>query len=88
MISIAELECHNVVKFAIAFTIVAWLLIEVAATTFPILQLLERSVTLVTVLLIIGLPVALFVVRDIGAGYRPEEYPGEAQDAVASLREA
>lgn len=61
MITLAELKRRHVVKVAIAYAIIAWLLIEVAATTFPILQLPEWSVTLVTALLIIGFPVALFL---------------------------
>ncbi len=60
MITLAELRRRNVIKVAIAYGIVAWLLIEVAATVFPILRLPEWSVTLVTVLLILGFPIALF----------------------------
>lgn len=55
----AELKRRNVVRVAIAYAIVAWLLIEVSATTFPILNLPEWTVTLVTVLLLIGFPVAV-----------------------------
>lgn len=54
-----ELKRRNVVRVAAAYAIVAWLVIEVAATTFPILRLPDWSVTLVTVLLFIGFPVAL-----------------------------
>jgi len=56
-----ELKRRNVVRVAIAYAIVAWFLIEVSATTFPILKLPEWAVTLVTVLLIIGYPVALIL---------------------------
>ena len=54
-----ELKRRNVVRVTIAYAIVAWLLIEISATTFPILNLPEWAVTLVTVLLLIGFPVAL-----------------------------
>ncbi len=54
-----ELKHRNVVRVAIAYAIVAWLLIEVSATTFPILNLPDWATTLVTVLLLIGFPVAL-----------------------------
>ncbi len=37
----------------------AWLSIEISATTFPILKLPDWSVTLVTVLVLIGFPLAL-----------------------------
>ncbi len=60
MLTLAELKRRNVIKVGIAYAIVAWLLIEVTATTFPILQLPDWSVTLVTVLLLLGFPVALF----------------------------
>lgn len=60
MLTLAELKRRNVVKVAIAYAIVAWLLIEITATTFPILRLPDWSVTLVTALLLLGFPVALF----------------------------
>ena len=54
-----ELRRRNVVRVAMACAIVAWLMIEVSATTFPMLKLPEWSATLVTVLLLIGFPVAM-----------------------------
>ncbi len=56
---IQELKRRNVIRVAIAYAIAAWLLIEVSATTFPMLRLPEWTATLVTVLLMIGFPVAL-----------------------------
>jgi TolB-like protein/tetratricopeptide (TPR) repeat protein len=56
---IQELKRRNVIKVAIAYAIAAWLLIEVTATTFPILRLPEWTATFVTVLLMIGFPLAL-----------------------------
>jgi len=56
---IKELERRNVIKVAIAYGVATWLLIEISATTFPMLRLPEWSATLVTVLLLIGFPVAL-----------------------------
>ncbi len=56
-----ELKRRNVVRVAIAYAIAAWFLIEVSATTFPILKLPEWAATLVTVLLIFGYPVALIL---------------------------
>ncbi len=60
MITLAELKRRNFFKVAISYAIVAWLLIEITATVFPILRLPDWSVTLVTALIIIGFPVALF----------------------------
>ena len=54
-----ELKRRNVIKVAIAYAIVAWLSIEVTATTFPMLRLPDWTATFVTVLLMIGFPVAL-----------------------------
>jgi hypothetical protein len=54
-----ELKRRNVVRVAIAYAIVAWIAIEISATTFPMLKLPEWAATFVTVLLMIGFPVAL-----------------------------
>ncbi len=56
-----ELKRRNVVRVAIAYAIVAWLLIEVSTTTFPILKLPDWSVILVTVLVLVGFPLALIL---------------------------
>jgi TolB-like protein/Flp pilus assembly protein TadD len=56
-----ELKRRNVVRVAVAYAIAAWLLIEITATTFPILKLPDWSVTLVTVLVLIGFPLALIL---------------------------
>ena len=56
---VSELRRRNVIKVAVAYGVVTWVLIQVAETTFPILKLPEWSVTLVTVLLLIGFPLAL-----------------------------
>ena len=54
-----ELRRRNVFKVGVAYLIVAWLLIQVAGLVFPQLQLPAWAPTFVTVLLIIGFPVAL-----------------------------
>jgi hypothetical protein len=56
---VSELRRRNVIRVAIAYAVAAWLLIEITATTFPILKLPDWSVTLVTVLVLIGFPLAL-----------------------------
>ena len=56
---IDELKRRNVIRVAIAYAIAAWILIEITATTFPILKLPDWSVTLVTVFVLIGFPLAL-----------------------------
>ena len=59
---IKELKRRNVIKVAIVYAVAAWLLIQIVATTFPILNLPDWSVTLVTVLILIGFPLALIFV--------------------------
>jgi len=56
---IKELKRRNVFRVAIAYAIAAWLTIEVSATTFPMLRLPEWTATFVTVLVLIGFPLAL-----------------------------
>jgi len=56
---IHELKRRNVVKVAIAYAIAAWILIEITATTFPILKLPDWSVTLVTALVLVAFPLTL-----------------------------
>jgi TolB-like protein/class 3 adenylate cyclase/Flp pilus assembly protein TadD len=54
-----ELRRRNVFKAGITYTIVAWLIIQIAAVTFPALNLPPWAITLVTVLIIIGFPIIL-----------------------------
>jgi len=56
---IDELRRRNVIKVAIAYAVIAWVLMQVAATTFPALKLPDWTITLVAVLLLIGFPLAL-----------------------------
>ena len=58
---IKELRRRNVIRVGVAYAVAAWLLIEITATTFPILKLPDWSVTLVTVLVLIGFPLALIL---------------------------
>jgi TolB-like protein/cytochrome c-type biogenesis protein CcmH/NrfG len=58
---ISELKRRNVFRVGVAYAIVAWILIEVAHTAFPTLQLPDWTTTLITVLLIMGFPVALVI---------------------------
>ena len=54
-----ELKRRNVFRVAAAYLVVAWLLIEVSSTVFPILKLPDWTVTFVAVMLIVGFPVAV-----------------------------
>ncbi|TVP60007.1 MAG: hypothetical protein EA351_01040 [Gemmatimonadales bacterium] len=56
-----ELKRRNVIRVGAAYAVVAWLLIEVSDTIFPRLGLPEWTVTFVIMLLLLGLPIALFL---------------------------
>jgi TolB-like protein/tetratricopeptide (TPR) repeat protein len=58
---IAELRRRRVIRVGLVYLVVAWLIMQVAETTFPALLLPEWSVTLVVVLLVFGFPVALIL---------------------------
>jgi TolB-like protein/Tfp pilus assembly protein PilF len=57
----AELKRRNVYKVAIAYAVVAWLLMQVATQVFPFLEIPNWAIRLVIMLLIIGFPVALIL---------------------------
>lgn len=54
-----ELRRRNVVKVATVYLIASWVLIQVAETTFPALQLPEWTITFVVVILGILFPIAI-----------------------------
>jgi TolB-like protein len=56
---LGELKRRNVVKVATVYLLAAWVLIQIAETTFPALHLPEWTVTFVVVLLAIFFPIAL-----------------------------
>jgi hypothetical protein len=55
----AELKRRNVYKVAVAYAIVAWLLIQIATQVFPFFEIPNWAVRLVVLLLLLGFPVAL-----------------------------
>src|SRR5258707_5154328 len=56
----AELKRRNVYKVAVAYAIVAWLLIQVPTQVFPFFEIPNWTVRLVVLLLILGFPIAVF----------------------------
>src|SRR5437899_12591104 len=52
---------RNVYKVAIAYGVVAWLLMQVASQIFPFFEIPNWAVRLVVLLLIIGFPLALIL---------------------------
>ena len=57
----AELKRRNVYKVAIAYAVVAWLLMQIASQIFPFFEIPNWAVRLVVLLLVIGFPVAVIL---------------------------
>jgi TolB-like protein len=57
----AELKRRNVYKVAIAYAVVAWLLMQIATQVFPFLEIPNWAVRLVIMLIVIGFPFALVI---------------------------
>jgi len=57
----AELKRRNVYKVAVAYAVVAWLLMQIASQIFPFFEIPNWIVRLVILLLVIGFPVALII---------------------------
>ena len=57
----AELKRRNVYKVAIAYGVVAWLLMQIATQVFPFLEIPNWAIRLVIMLLVIGFPIALII---------------------------
>src|SRR6266566_2531295 len=58
---LTELKRRNVYKVAIAYGVVAWLLMQVASQIFPFFEIPNWAVRLVVLLLVIGFPVAMIL---------------------------
>jgi len=57
----AELKRRNVYKVAVAYAVVAWLLIQIATSTFPVLEIPNWAIKLVIALVVLGFPIALIL---------------------------
>src|SRR5438045_3998138 len=55
----AELKRRNVYKVAVAYAVVAWLLIQVATQVFPFFELPNWAVQMVVLAMVIGFPIAV-----------------------------
>jgi TolB-like protein len=56
-----ELKRRNVYKVAIAYAIVAWLLIQIATQVFPFFEIPDWAVRLVVLAIVVGFPIALIL---------------------------
>ena len=57
----SELKRRNVYKVAIAYAVVAWLLMQIATQVFPFLEIPNWAIRLVIMLLALGFPIALII---------------------------
>ncbi len=57
----AELKRRNVYKVAVAYAVVGWLVMQVAATVVPALHLPDGITTAVVVVTLLGFPIALVI---------------------------
>jgi TolB-like protein len=57
----AELRRRNVYKVAIAYAVIAWLLMQIATQVFPFLEIPNWAIRLVIMLIVIGFPIALVI---------------------------
>jgi len=57
----SELKRRNVYKVAVAYAVVAWLLMQIASQIFPFFEIPNWAVRLVVLLLVIGFPFALII---------------------------
>ena len=55
----AELKRRNVYKVAVAYAVLAWLLIQVATQVFPFFEIPNWGVRLIVLFIVIGFPIAL-----------------------------
>jgi TolB-like protein len=56
-----ELKRRNVYKVAIAYAVVAWLLMQISTQVFPFLEIPNWAIRLVIMLIVIGFPIALVI---------------------------
>ena len=57
----AELKRRNVYKVAVAYAVVAWLLVQIATQVFPFFEIPNWAVRLIVLLIVIGFPIALVI---------------------------
>ena len=57
----AEMKRRNVYKVAIAYAVIAWLLMQIATQVFPFLEIPNWAIRLVIMLLALGFPIALII---------------------------
>jgi TolB-like protein/Tfp pilus assembly protein PilF len=57
----SELKRRNVYKVAVAYAVVAWLLIQIATQVFPFFEIPNWAVRLIVLVIVVGFPIALII---------------------------
>src|SRR2546423_7423275 len=57
----AELKRRNVYKVAVAYAVIGWLVIQIATSTFPVLEIPNWATKLVIAVVLLGFPIALVI---------------------------
>jgi TolB-like protein/Tfp pilus assembly protein PilF len=57
----AELKRRNVYKVAVAYAVVAWLLIQITTQVFPFFEIPNWAVRLIVLAIVVGFPIALII---------------------------
>src|SRR5438045_6144636 len=58
---LGEVRRRNVYRVAVAYAVVVWLIIQIAAQIFPVLEIPNWCVRLVVILLLLGFPIAMIL---------------------------
>lgn len=74
-----ELRRHHVFRVAAAYAVVAWLIIQIIAIIFPLLEFPDWLARTLVVVVLLGFPFALVLAWAFQA-------PRDEQDASASMR--
>src|SRR5437899_3126330 len=85
----AKLKRRNVYKVAIAYAVVAWLLMQIATQVFPFLEIPNWAIRLVIMLIVIGFPIALMIAWAFELtpeGLKRTEFAGELPTKWARSR--
>ena len=75
-----ELKRRKVIKVGVVYAVVAGLVIQVAATVFPPLQVPDWTVSFVTILFILGFPIAVVLAWAVEAAEAAEVQVGLVDD--------
>jgi TolB-like protein len=87
----AEIKRRHVIKVALVYAIVGWVVVQVAEVTFPLVNVPPWAATLVVVLVLLGFPIALvlawaFDITPEGVVATPAaEAPDESSPPASSL---